>query len=64
MAGQLFTVTVDSYNDFEVYVFVCNLPKYQSYRGHSYDCTRKWSWKKENKMFLVMVLKDGILHVI
>ena len=30
---------------------VCNLMKYLYYREQPYDCTIKWSWKKENNIF-------------
>ena len=45
------------YNGLEIYVFVCSLEQYLYCRGQPYDCTRKWSWKKENKMFYVIILK-------
>ena len=33
-------------------------------QGQLYENTRKWSWKKENKMFHVMLLEDALLFVI
>ena len=41
-----------------MYIFLNNLAKYLYYRRQSYDSSRKWSWKKENAMFYVMVLKE------
>ena len=42
LGRETLPVTVCSYHGLEMYVFVCNLTKYSQYRGHHYDCTRKW----------------------
>ena len=45
-------IFVFSLNDDEMFVLFGNFTKCQYYKGHPYDCARKWSWKKENICYI------------
>ena len=57
------SVTFYSYLGLETYIIAGNLAKYLHYREKHYDRTRKWYWKKENKIFHIVLMEGRFSYV-